>query len=44
MMGVARPLAKENFAFGELKCLISGPFLVEIHKYLRVVEVACLLA
>ena len=36
-MGVARPLAKENFAFGE-------PFLVEIHKYLRVVEVACLLA
>ena len=41
--GVARPLAKENFAFGELKCLISGP-LVEIHKYLRVVEVACLLA
>ena len=24
--GVARPLANENFAFGELKCLISGPF------------------
>ena len=41
--GVARPLAKENFAFGELM-LNFRPFLVEIRKYLRVVEVACLLA
>ena len=24
--GVARPLGKENFVFGELKGLISGPF------------------
>ena len=33
-MEFARPLAKENFDFGELKYLTSGRFLVQIYKYL----------